>query len=363
MYVPVCISTAQACEFLHESGVLLYFAESRGDLQDYVFIDRQWLYDIMSCVVHVDPNSQEPVSRKRCKGVLRTRWLPQIVGDRLPENLYPLLLGVLEHFHIIVALNTKRTSFLVPALLPAAAPRSGSFGFRRYSTRFHRGQGEEGDIHLPLSDALLRQYQLSYIPVSFWSKLISSLVVLFTEQKGSASSTSQSLKTSRTHQTKPRELQSPGSADEVDGVIGRPEKKIPKPLHAYLPAERPIFEASSTATISDTSAGQTAVHWSKPGLSSPTQTGVGMQAATDLTTQCKENSGGDAKTDESGGYCWDSTVSALDDSSEQSCSLEETDGSLIAYRVRNFVDRLTIRRTSDLLSSLAVEPGDVSMVE
>eukprot|EP00117_Sycon_ciliatum_P032934 scpid31046/ scgid25445/ Leucine-rich repeat serine/threonine-protein kinase 2; Dardarin len=177
----------EATRFLHEAGLLLHFADAQGQLPDYIFIDPQWLYDTIACIIDLDSSADdESLLKKRRKGVLRSRWMPRILRWRAPAECHTLLLNVLENFHIIVALNSEHSTFLVPALLPESAPSVGTMGFTAASSSesFSSSAAEQIPMRYPLSEALVRQYQLPYVPSSFWSKLISSLIVLFTERKG-----------------------------------------------------------------------------------------------------------------------------------------------------------------------------------
>ena len=362
-YVYACANALlllQACGFLHEVGVLLHFPNAHSDLQEYVFIDPQWLYDTIATIIRVDPEANDSLSRKRRKGVLRARWLPQILNRRMADVCYKMLLHVLEHFHIIVALNSERSSFLVPALLPAKAPRSGAFGFKRSSRTRSLDDNSDQELHLPLSEAILRTYELSYVPGSFWSKVISALVVLFTERKhsdgrglGGQFQISQSGRS---------ELGDPVGNDEVDGKTTlSTSSNSGVDIRVDLPSPCPenagdVFTESSTATVGDFADGAI-VQWLKaPDAAQRKSTAGDLDDRSDTSSLVDSMGDLEASGNE---LCWEAGGDAFEVPSYVP-NADEPDGSLTRTLSNAMKKSFTRRRSSDLLSSFSMlDPAEV----
>lgn len=155
--------------------MLLYFCNSHNNLDRLVFIDLQWIYGAVARIITLRKHVQSlPVKN----GILPAELLPAIFrgkGVNIPPEWQNAILSVLEMFHIAVALDRERSTYLIPALLPATRSRApGS----RLSAR-------------PVREAIVRKYLLAYVPGGFWSHLISLLFIFLSKDVDVKSASSQ----------------------------------------------------------------------------------------------------------------------------------------------------------------------------
>ncbi|XP_065826189.1 leucine-rich repeat serine/threonine-protein kinase 1-like isoform X2 [Oscarella lobularis] len=148
----------QATRFLHELGVVLHYETATNDLQNLYFIDVQFLSAAMACVI------TSPERRLVKHGILDDAALPVLFKGHVPSTLQRHVMQLMEAFEVVVALDGARTRFLVPSMLPVKKPDLDPDGTCR---------------------CVRRIYLLSYVPVGFWSRLISRLVI-FTQALGHA---------------------------------------------------------------------------------------------------------------------------------------------------------------------------------
>ncbi|CAH1784292.1 unnamed protein product [Owenia fusiformis] len=150
----------QAVRFLHESGSLLHYEDEALQLKDLYFIDPEWLCRMMAQVVtvrEINPFiSDIGILRKED---VRMLFTGKRVGDAtkysFPSVLIPQYLRMLEKFEI--ALPQNEEELLIPCRLPTQHP----------------------DIKLPTkrgSGVVHRHYRMPYIPLGFWSRLITRLL-------------------------------------------------------------------------------------------------------------------------------------------------------------------------------------------
>ncbi|XP_072026368.1 leucine-rich repeat serine/threonine-protein kinase 2-like [Amphiura filiformis] len=139
---------AQAVRFLHETGILLHYDDPANQLRDMYFVEPEWLCKIMAQVVTV----REINPFISPKGELRENDL-QVLYSRteLPECLIPQYRKLLEKFEVALPIND--TQLLIPCKMPVQRPT------------IHLPRGErEGLLH--------RHYDMPYIPIGLWSRLI-----------------------------------------------------------------------------------------------------------------------------------------------------------------------------------------------
>ncbi|XP_038069543.1 leucine-rich repeat serine/threonine-protein kinase 2-like isoform X2 [Patiria miniata] len=157
---------SQAVRFLHETGVLLHYNDPVQQLKEMYFVDPEWLCKIMALVVTVreinpfiSPNGQMRIIDLP---ILFTR------SEDLPiKRLLPQYLKLLEKFE--VALPITDTELLIPCKMPSQKPA----------------------ISLPSSnrqDLLHRVYDMPYVPIGLWSRLILRLLVFSTQMLQTPSS-------------------------------------------------------------------------------------------------------------------------------------------------------------------------------
>ncbi|CAH1266221.1 MFHAS1 [Branchiostoma lanceolatum] len=143
---------SQAVRFLHESGVLLHYDDPALQLKDLYFIDPEWLCQMMAQVVTVREGN--PFVNNR--GILKKSDVPNLFkGGAFPPELIPQYLRLLEKFEI--ALPQTEEELLIPCRLPFVQPP------------IDKAAWFTGHVY--------RQYVMPYIPIGFWSRLITRLMV------------------------------------------------------------------------------------------------------------------------------------------------------------------------------------------
>ncbi|XP_078595563.1 leucine-rich repeat serine/threonine-protein kinase 2-like isoform X5 [Branchiostoma floridae x Branchiostoma japonicum] len=143
---------SQAVRFLHESGVLLHYDDPALQLKDLYFIDPEWLCQMMAQVVTV----REGNPFVNNKGILKKSDVRNLFkGGAFPPELIPQYLRLLEKFEI--ALPQTEEELLIPCRLPFVQPPIDK-------TAWFTGH-------------VYRQYVMPYIPIGYWSRLITRLMV------------------------------------------------------------------------------------------------------------------------------------------------------------------------------------------
>jgi Leucine-rich repeat (LRR) protein/GTPase SAR1 family protein len=137
-----------ATEFLHDVGVLIHFKDPL--LKDFVFLNPQYLANVMSSVITLKHQFVKD-------GLLKHSNLPHI-WSHYPQENYPLLLKVLQKFEIMFKMpseNSEEVS-LIPSLLPVEQPA---------------GVAEQWPSFWP-ETSLSRVYQFKFLPLGFFSRLM-----------------------------------------------------------------------------------------------------------------------------------------------------------------------------------------------
>ncbi|XP_025107353.1 leucine-rich repeat serine/threonine-protein kinase 2-like isoform X2 [Pomacea canaliculata] len=158
----------QAVSFLHESGVLLHYDETALQMRDFYFINPGWLCRMMAQVVtvpEINPFIKRDGIMKRNSAYMLFAG-KAIAGDKensfiFPPNMIPQYLRLLEKFEI--ALPRNEEELLIPCRLPSIRPQ------------FQVPQ-------LDRKDMVFRFYSMPFVPIGFWSRLLTRLIV-FTQSK------------------------------------------------------------------------------------------------------------------------------------------------------------------------------------
>ncbi|ELU14390.1 hypothetical protein CAPTEDRAFT_224870 [Capitella teleta] len=153
----------QAIRFLHETGVVLHYEDSSSHLNDLYILDPEWLCRMMAQVIAVREINpfvdQNGVLKKDVLKLLFNGKKIHHHGRRhftFPPERINQYLKLLERFEVALPLNDHE--LLIPSKLPDKIPAG---------------------IQLPKDEALIRRhYNMRYIPVGFWSRLLIRLLVL-----------------------------------------------------------------------------------------------------------------------------------------------------------------------------------------
>ncbi|XP_070559117.1 leucine-rich repeat serine/threonine-protein kinase 2-like isoform X2 [Ptychodera flava] len=142
---------SHAIRFLHECGVVLHYDDPALQLKDLYFVDPEWLCRMMAQIVTV--REINPFIDN--KGVMKKSDLRVLFnGCDFPAKFIPQYTRLLQKFEI--ALPKSDDELLIPCKMPTQKPK----------------------IQVPIHDQLgilRRQYEMPYIPIGFWSRLISRL--------------------------------------------------------------------------------------------------------------------------------------------------------------------------------------------
>ena len=148
------LEVEQASRFLHELGAMLHYENASGELQNLYFIDLQFLSTAMACIV---TSSERSLVKN---GILHFATLPLLFkGGEVPPELYRQFMQLLQHFEVAIPLDKEQQTFLIPAMLHKSKP---SYCIPKY---------------LEEMVAVGRRYSMKYVPVGFWSRLISRITV------------------------------------------------------------------------------------------------------------------------------------------------------------------------------------------
>jgi len=105
-----------ATKVLHQVGALLHYDDHKHNLDDFYFVDPQWLCDLLSSVVLVKQRNSNPgVSQ----GIFSSDSISLFKDKRFP---FRQCLMLLSRFEIIVPLDKEYNRILVPSLLPDICP-------------------------------------------------------------------------------------------------------------------------------------------------------------------------------------------------------------------------------------------------
>ncbi|XP_065071616.1 leucine-rich repeat serine/threonine-protein kinase 2-like isoform X2 [Rhopilema esculentum] len=149
----------QAVKFLHEVGALLHFEDPSLKLSDCYFINPEWLSQMMAQVVtvkEINPFVNE-------QGIVHRKNLPILFRDeRFPVEFIDTYLRLLQKFEVVIPLSDEE--FLIPSKLPIKPS-----GFTNRVTK--HAIYKEGNLN--------RYYKFNYIPVGFWGRIISRLMLFY----------------------------------------------------------------------------------------------------------------------------------------------------------------------------------------
>ena len=143
-------------EYLMKAGVLMHFDISKVDINQLLFIDPSWLYELMTRVVYACPRSSAAIS-----GLLRRDDLPILFPcHRFSAEYYDSFLRLLNRFSVAITIDSE--VMLVPALLPT-----------KQSSEF---------LNLGSTSLQLRRlYTFTHLATWFWNRLLARLILSLKE--------------------------------------------------------------------------------------------------------------------------------------------------------------------------------------
>lgn len=147
------LEVEQASRFLHELGALLHYENASGELQNLYFINLQFLSRAMACVV------TSPERSLVKNGILHFASLQLLFkGGEVPAQLFREFMQLMQHFEVAIPLDKEQQIFLIPAML-------------------HRTRPVESVLKEVKGTVVGRRWSMKYVPVGFWSRLISRITV------------------------------------------------------------------------------------------------------------------------------------------------------------------------------------------
>lgn len=152
-----------ACNFLHETGVIVHFKSQVTGISDLYFLDPQWLFNTLATIIREWTKGEVP------NPVIKSGDLPRVFQSAdIPPSLYNSFLVMLESFDIIVSLDFEKETFLVPSLLPQTPPDH----YPTYNL-------------FQMDSNLITQYiQFDYLPSALFSQLISRVILYIRQLSG-----------------------------------------------------------------------------------------------------------------------------------------------------------------------------------
>ena len=112
--------------FFHFMGMLFYYHEVKG-ICDFVFIDRQWLFEKLTELVEVKFTkikfnvSAEDVEKFTMKGRLSINIIKNLHMDL--QGIQPLyFINLLDHLNIVVPIDSEGKEYFMPSVLPSFPP-------------------------------------------------------------------------------------------------------------------------------------------------------------------------------------------------------------------------------------------------
>ena len=107
--------------FFHFMGMLFYYHEVKG-ICDFVFIDRQWLFEKLTELVEIKFTkknvSAEDVEKFTMEGRLSINIIKNLQIDL--QGIQPLyFIHLLDHLNIVAPIDSKRKEYFMPSVLPS----------------------------------------------------------------------------------------------------------------------------------------------------------------------------------------------------------------------------------------------------
>ena len=145
----------KAINFLHKAGKLLYYDDPNSGLNELVFVNPQWLCNMMANIITI--KTKNPFVSNGLMEVRHFHNLFKGQGNEFPAEYFNSYLHLLEKFEI--GLNIGGSVLLIPSLLPAERPNATIFS---------------NLISNPFYARVVLGVDL--VPYGFWSRFISRLL-------------------------------------------------------------------------------------------------------------------------------------------------------------------------------------------
>ena len=117
--------------FFHFMGMLFYYHEVKG-IRDFVFIDRQWLFEKLTELVEIK-FTKKYVNAKEVKKFKMEGRLSINIINNLQINLQgiqPLFfINLLDHLNIVAPIDSKGKEYFMPSVLPSFPPTKSAHKF------------------------------------------------------------------------------------------------------------------------------------------------------------------------------------------------------------------------------------------
>ena len=152
-----------ACHFLHEVGAIVHFKSQVGGVSDLYFLDPQWLFNALACVVHACSQGNRSNAT-----VSSGEWPHYFQQAGIPMSAYSSFLAMMEQFNIIVSLDFEKNNFLLPSLLPNTPPTN-------YPTY---------DLSSDLDEVIVQYLEMEYLPPPLFPQLIARILLYIRQLSG-----------------------------------------------------------------------------------------------------------------------------------------------------------------------------------
>ncbi|XP_067018708.1 uncharacterized protein [Acropora muricata] len=121
-----------ALDFLHDQKILLHF-DNTDELNRFVFLDLQWLIDIMKKVITIKPYDDEDTEfedlwlKLQEEGILEEKLLKHVWGPLIREHaVFKTLIEIMEKFSLLCSWPASNDfeRYLVPSMLISHPPQN-----------------------------------------------------------------------------------------------------------------------------------------------------------------------------------------------------------------------------------------------
>ncbi|KAI6646528.1 Leucine-rich repeat serine/threonine-protein kinase 2-like [Oopsacas minuta] len=147
--------TMKAINFLHKAGKLLYYDDPNSGLNELVFVNPQWLCNMMANIITI--KTKNPFVSNGLMEVRHFYNLFKGQSTEFPSEYFDCYLHLLEKFE--VGLNIGKSVLLIPSLLPTERPSTEIFS---------------NLISNPFYARVVLGVDL--VPYGFWSRFLSRLL-------------------------------------------------------------------------------------------------------------------------------------------------------------------------------------------